>query len=123
MPVSANMSSGSMELSLLRAIRYALLPRHREWGFLLMLSGQNLVYNTALHVGETEVPALELVRQALVVDAEEVEHGSVQVMHLDDIFDGVVAQLIGAAVRDAALDAAAGQPDGEALDVVVAAVA
>src|SRR5438876_3958113 len=81
MRVSANKSSGSMELSLLRAIRYALLPRDRELGFaalptkrclelsgaqklqhllgwrvpdtflrasrfLLMLSGENVVYNT-----------------------------------------------------------------------------
>src|SRR5713101_2570278 len=119
MRVSANMSSGSMALSLLRAMRYALLPRDRELGFLLMLSGENLVYNTAMHVGETEVPALELVGEPLVVDAQQVEHGGVQVVHRDDILDGVVAEVVGAAVRDAALDAAAGQPDGKTLDVVV----
>ena len=42
---------------------------------------------------------------------------------MDDVLDGVVAELVGRAVGDAALDAAAGQPHREALDVVVAAVA
>ena len=42
---------------------------------------------------------------------------------LDDVFDGVVAQFVGGAVADAALDAAAGDPHREALDVVIAAVA
>ena len=35
-------------------------------------------------------------------------------------FDGVVAELVGLAVRDAAFDAAAGHPHREAADVVVA---
>ncbi len=38
------------------------------------------------------------------------------------IFDGVEADLVGRAVDDAPLDAAAGQPGAEALRVVVAAV-
>ena len=39
------------------------------------------------------------------------------------ILDGVEADLVGGAVDDAALDAAAGQPGAEALRMVVAAVA
>ena len=39
------------------------------------------------------------------------------------VLDGVVAELVGRAVGDARLDAAAGQPDRKAVDVVVAAVA
>ena len=38
------------------------------------------------------------------------------------VLDGVEAELVGRAVDDAALDAAAGQPDGEAVRVMVAAV-
>ena len=75
------------------------------------------------HVGQPEVAALEAVGQPLVVDAEQVQHRGVQVVDVDDVLDGVVAELVGRAVGDAALDAAAGQPDREALDVVVAAVA
>ena len=60
--------------------------------------------------------------QPLVVDAEQVQHRRVQVVDLDLVLDGVVAVLVGRAVDRAALDAAAGQPDGEAERVVVAAV-
>ena len=47
-------------------------------------------------------------------------------MHVGDVvavLDGVEAELVGRAVDDAALDAAAGQPGREAVRVVVAAVA
>ena len=54
---------------------------------------------------------------------QQVQHRGVQVVDVDDVLDGVVAELVGGAVGDAALDAAAGQPHREALDVVVAAVA
>ena len=38
------------------------------------------------------------------------------------VLDGVETELVGRAVNDAAPDAAAGEPDAEAVDVVVAAV-
>ena len=57
-----------------------------------------------------------------MVDAEEVEHGGVQVVHFDFVFDGLVAALVGGAVGEAGFDAAAGEPDGEAEGVVIAAV-
>ena len=63
-----------------------------------------------VHVGQAEVAALEAVGQPLVVDAEQVQHRGVQVVDVDDVLDGVVAELVGRAVGDAALDAAAGQP-------------
>ena len=44
-----------------------------------------------------------------------------QVVDVDRVLDGLVAELVGRAVGRAALDAAAGQPDGEAPVVVVAA--
>ena len=58
-----------------------------------------------------------------MVDAEQVEHRGVEVVDGDDVLDREVAEVVGLAVADAALDAAAGQAHGEALDVVVAAVA
>ena len=51
------------------------------------------------------------------------EDRGVQVVDVDDVLHGGVAEFVGGAVGDAALDAAAGHPDREALDVVVAAVA
>ena len=45
-----------------------------------------------------------------------------QVVDVDRVVGDVVAEVVGLAVGDAGLDAAAGQPDGEAARVVVAAV-
>ena len=56
------------------------------------------------------------------VEAELVQDGGVDVGDVVAVLDGVEAELVGGAVGDAALDAAAGQPDREAVGVVVAAV-
>ena len=60
--------------------------------------------------------------EAAGVEAELVQHGGVDVGDVVPVLDGVEAELVGGAVDDAPLDAAAGQPDGEAVGVVVAAV-
>jgi len=61
--------------------------------------------------GEADVQALEFYAEAFVIDAEEVEHGGMEVGYFDWIFDGVVAEFVGGAVGGPALDAAAGQPN------------
>ena len=38
----------------------------------------------------------------LVIDAQQVQHRGVQVVDVDDVLDGVVAELVGGAVGDAA---------------------
>ena len=67
------------------------------------------------------VAALEL-KSAGVVDAQAVQDRGVQVVDVDGVLDDVVAVVVGLAVGDAGLDAAAGQPDREAARMVVAAV-
>ena len=47
------------------------------------------------------VEALELDREPLVVDAEQVQHRGVQVVDGDDVLDGGVAEVVGRAVADA----------------------
>ena len=51
------------------------------------------------------------------------QNGGVQIMHGADAVHGVHAHLIGAAVGRAAPRAAAGQPDGKSLGMMVAAIA
>ena len=51
-----------------------------------------------LDVGQAEVAALELVRQLLVVDAEQVQHRRVQVVDVDRVLGHVVAEFVGLAV-------------------------
>src|SRR5262249_54870483 len=59
--------------------------------------------------------------EPLVVEAEQVQEGGVQVVDVDLVRDGGEAELVGGAVDVAAFDAAAGQPHREAVVVVVAA--
>ena len=60
--------------------------------------------------------------EAVEVEAEQVEDRGVEVGDVAAVGDGVVAEVVGRAVGLAALDSAAGEPDGEAVGVVVAAV-
>ena len=75
-----------------------------------------------MDVGQPHVAAAEAVGQSLVVDAQQVKHRGVQVVDLDLVLDGVVAVIVGGAVDGAALDSAAGEPHGEAIGIVIAAV-
>ena len=76
----------------------------------------------SLHVGEAEVAALEAVLQAGVVEAEQVQQRRLQVVDMNPVVDHVEAEVVAGAERDAGLDAAAGQPHGEGVGVMVAAV-
>ena len=53
---------------------------------------------------------------------KQVQDRRVQVVDVDAVFDGVEAELVGFAERDARFDAAAGQPHRERVGVMVAAV-
>src|SRR5258706_9265836 len=87
------------------------------------LGDQFLHYAGGSYAGEFGVEALEFDGEAFVVDAAEVEERGVEVVHGDYVFRRAVAEFVGVAVGDAALDAAAGEEDREGVDVVIAAVA
>ena len=70
--------------------------------------------------GQSHVKALELDRQATVVDPEEVEHGGVEVAHVHTILHHIIAQFVGLPVADTSPNATAGEPHGEGFDVVIA---
>ena len=56
-----------------------------------------------------------------MVEAEQVEDGGVEVVNVDHVFDGLVAELVGGPEAEPMLDAGAGEPGGKALGVMVAA--
>ena len=58
--------------------------------------------------------------EASVIDAKEVEHGGVEVVDGDGVFNSGVAEFISGAIGEAFFDAAASEPDGEAFIVMVA---
>src|SRR5207248_287381 len=86
-------------------------------------SRQKVVNDFAVHVREPEVAAGVAVGEPLVVDAEHVEQRRVQVVDRNALVHGAEAEFVRGAVAGPALEAAAGHEHGEAVRVVVAAVA
>ena len=72
-------------------------------------------------VGQALFAAVGVVDEPVVIEAEEVQDRRLEVVGRDDVLGRAVADLVGGAEGHAALDPAAGQPDREALAVVVAA--
>src|SRR5206468_3210229 len=73
---------------------FCLLPS----AFCLLPSREDFLRHAAAHIGEAEVAAGVAVSQLLVIEAEQVQQGRVQVVHVDLVLHGVVAELVGGAV-------------------------
>ena len=84
---------------------------------------QDGFYKVSVNVRQPEVAPLKPVRELFVRDAEEMQHGGMQVVHVNDVLDCVIAEVIRRAVGDTTLDTGTGEPHGEGFDVVVAPVA
>src|SRR5687767_12241677 len=82
---------------------------------------QNVFDGFAEHVGEAEVAAGVAVGEARVIDAERVQDGRVQVVNGNAVLYGLEAEIVRHAIGEAPFEAAAGNPDGKAVRVVVAA--
>ena len=83
---------------------------------------QQLRHHIPMHVGQTEIAALEAVGQLGVVEAEQVQDRGVEVVDVDFVRRGVEAELVRLAERGAGLHAAAAQPHRETIRVMVSAV-
>ena len=85
------------------------------------MSGQKLVDDVAMHVGETEIAAGIAIGQLFVIEAQEVQDGRMQVVNMDSLLLSSEAEFVGGAMDAAAADAAARQPHAEAVMIVIAA--
>src|SRR5437868_3997922 len=74
------------------------------------------------HARELLVESLELHREALVVEAQQIENGCVEISDVQRVLHDVVAEVIRLSVDRAAFRATAGHPHGEAARVVIAAI-
>ena len=63
-----------------------------------------------------------LKRQLLVVDAEQVEQRSLEIVDVYSVFGNVVAEVIGFTVDRSGFDATSGHPHAEAAGVMIATV-
>src|SRR5437588_12879047 len=83
-------------------------------------SGENIVNDVPVDVGEAAVYAVVAEGQLFVVDAEQVENGGVEVVAVGRRYS-FPGPLIAFTVGDATLDACSGKPGDERAAIVVAA--
>ena len=95
---------------------------NQDHGWLTVCLGNNALLDPAGDIGEAEVAAGVVVGELFVIEPEEVQEGGVEIVHVDAVGDGSVADFIGCAVGVAGLGATAGKPGGEAARVVIAAI-
>src|SRR5687767_4272039 len=75
-----------------------------------------------LDARETLIQSLEFEVEAVVIDAETMQHGRVDVVHVRWIVRDVVAEGVGLPVGRSSANAAAGEPHAEVAGMVVAAI-
>ena len=66
-------------------------------------SGEDFSYHSAVHVRESEVATLEAIGELLMVEAEKVEEGGVQVVDVDLAFDDSESEFVRGSVNVAAV--------------------
>ena len=99
----------------MRSDRY---NRYRRGGS----SRQQFANDVSVGVGQSMIAPLKAEREALVVDAQEVQHRGVQVVNGRWLVDHVVRKVVCFSSAHAWPDAASGHPDRKAARVMVAAV-
>ena len=71
---------------------------------------QQFFHDASGHIRQPEIAALEAIGEFGMVDAHKVKNRGVQVVDLNGIFDGIIAEFIGLADRDSGLQAASCNP-------------
>jgi hypothetical protein len=84
------------------------------------LSGQQVFDDVSVDVGEAEIAALMGVSKALVVEAETVKDGGLEVVDVNGVFDDVKAEFIRGAIGEASFYSTTSHPHGEGLGMVIA---
>ena len=74
-----------------------------------------------LMISQAQFAAGPAINELGVIQTEEVQDGGMEIVVGDDVFDGFMAPLVGFAEGHTTPDTAAGQPEGEARGVVIAA--
>src|SRR5690606_27423491 len=83
---------------------------------------QDIVHHAGFTpAGDDLLLTIVLIYQLLIINAEQMQQGRLVVVGCHNILDGLMTEFIGAAVRHAAANTTAGQPDAETLSVVIAA--
>jgi hypothetical protein len=86
------------------------------------MSSQYLSYHVSVHIGQTALDAVVIERQSLVVEAEQVQDGRVEVVRGGDVLLGTKPKFVGRAVAATWFDSSPSQPTGETVRIVIASV-
>src|SRR5687768_10192718 len=83
-------------------------------------SGHDFFNDFAVNVGEAEVAARVTVGETLVIEAEQMENGGVEIVDVNRIFDCFEAEFVGGPVDCSPFDPTAREPNGKAVRIVIA---
>ena len=84
---------------------------------------QQLLHDISVDVGESEIPSLEAISKSLVIEPQQMKDRGLQIVDMYRVGGDVESKIVGGAVGEPRLHAAAGHPDGERLRMMVAAQA
>ena len=82
--------------------------------------GDEILYHVAMDVGQSIVTPLEMIGQLLVIQAQQMQNGSLQIVNMHRVLDDGKTEFVGLAVGESPLDPTPGHPYGETVGVVVA---
>ena len=63
-----------------------------------------------MHIGQAVITSAVTVCEPGVIEAEQLENGGVKIVNMNAVFCNCCANLVGAAIREPALRAGAGEP-------------
>ena len=86
-------------------------------------SSKKIADDIPMHVGEAKLAAGVPVGQPLMIQSQSIKQRGMQIVHVDGFFDGAITKFIRSTVGQAAADTAAGEPHGEGLGMMIAAIA
>ena len=81
---------------------------------------QEFANNMPVHVSQTKITTGHAIGQSLVIEAQQVQHRGVQVMHRNRLLDRSISEVVGRSVGVSAANPGTGQPAREAIVVVIA---
>ena len=84
-------------------------------------SAEDFHYRVAVNIRQPEVSPLEPKCQLLVIESEEVQHGGVQIMHVDPAVGRSEAQFVGSPVNVSSSQPATRHPHRKGIDMMIAA--
>lgn len=84
--------------------------------------GHDIVDDTAMYIGETEIASAVMKRKFFMVQTEQMEQRGMVVMDVHFLIYRIKPIIIAAAVAEAGLYSTAGKPIGKSVGIMIAAV-